>query len=144
MLSFRAVFGWWYYQQYCSARVASYAVIEDMIKHHTKAGLVNPIFFYDPESYLWFIDFSRVSQDKKGVRIEEVIQTVGDIRSCFVHTARFAEKYSKAIKKFYTNRTRPPDRRVCIPTLRDCGMQIAYPYTWEDTRRFTPDKFVLR
>lgn len=116
--------------------------ISDYIKAHEQAGLQNPVFHYDPETYLWFVDFSKVGNGRKKIEIEDVLKTVMNILTCFnlyeyanggMHS--FYNKYRDAIVKFHEQRYRPEDRPFLIPTLqmRDLPKGI----TVEDTRAFT-------
>lgn len=80
---------------------------------------------YDQETYLWFIDFSRVGTGKKEIPIIEVHRTIVDILTCF-NLEHFLgpdapiemfTKYQDAIDLFYEKRFRPKRRKLLIPTL---------------------------
>lgn len=147
ILSFRGIIGHFYYTNYClmtHGRRMYLADIGDYIDAHAKAGLMNPVFDYDPETYLWFIDFSRVGNSKRKVSIDSVLQTVVDILSCFnltetvpgVSTSALFNKYKEAIVAFQQRRYRPPERRMLIPTLSGCGPEKSM----EKTRSFTANE----
>jgi hypothetical protein len=131
VLSFRSIIGHFYYQNYLHAaagRRMYLADIDDYIHSHVDVGLMNPVFDYDPDTFLWFVDFSRVGNSKKKLPLDDVLKTVVDILACFnltenvpgVSSATFYAKYKEAITNFYERRYRPPDKRMLIPTLSGC------------------------
>lgn len=153
-MSFRGIIGWYYYDLYLASRAMSISVseIQDCIDSHAKTGLQNPVFFYDDESYLWFIDFGKVGKGRKKVRLDEVLKTVVNILSCFnlyerltaIRIPAMYQKYEEAVTKFYSQRSRPTDKRLCIPTLYGCGMTETHKkFSWEDTRQFVPASLTL-
>jgi hypothetical protein len=94
-----------------------------------KIGLRNPLFNYDPESLIWFVDFRRVGKSKKKLPLEEVKKTLVEMLASFnlhVHvkglnmTAYF-EKFEEAIHEFYDKRYRPEGKRLLAPTFKGCG-----------------------
>jgi hypothetical protein len=126
ILSFRSLIASLYYHTYAShTRKLWLSQIQEYIEAHEYIGLKNPVFFYDPETYLWFIDFSRVGTGKKEVPIIEVHRTILNILTCF-NLANFLGpdspneifvKYRDAIDLFYEKRFRPKRRRMLIPTF---------------------------
>jgi len=148
-LSFRSVMGYFYHALYSNkVRKMWLSEIKDYESEHVKIGLQSPIFNYDPDTCLWFIDFSKVGHGRKKVEVEEVLKTVMNILACFnlyehLHgnPNRFYEKYREAIVKFHENRYRPNDRRFLIPTLTTVG-NADFPkgITMESTRDFLPNK----
>jgi hypothetical protein len=147
-LSFRAIAGYYYYDKYLYAtnRQMWISEIRDMMEMHEKAGLRNPVFSYDPETYQWFIDFSKIGNSKHKLRIVEVYKTVLSVLTCFnlddhipgVKMAKLFEKYAVAIDKFYTQRYRPEGRRILIPTLASCGPTESKKYSLDNTRFLLP------
>lgn len=126
MLSFRSIIGHFYYTNYLTitaGRKMYLSDIEDYIESHKKAGLFNPVFDYDPESFIWFVDFDKVGESK--CTIEIILQTVVSILSCFnltrmvpgVSTATLFRKYKDAIMTFYQTRRRLVTRRILSPSL---------------------------
>jgi hypothetical protein len=132
VMSFRGVIGYYFYElcQNPHGRQKKMWVseVKDFISSHAEVGLTNPLFSYDPETLLWFVDFARVGSSKKKLKVEEVLKTVVNILACFnmskeipgVRLCRFFNKFKEAILQFHTKRYRPPDRRLLIPTLSGC------------------------
>jgi len=152
ILSFRSLVGYYYYEKYAYThnREVWISEIMDFMESHAAAGLVNPLFSYDPESMLWFIDFSKVGKGRKKVKVAEVLKTILSILTCFninQHVtngklSKFYLKYEEAILKFYQQRYRPEDRKHLIPTLANCGIYENKKYSLENTRLFTPAKII--
>jgi hypothetical protein len=123
-LSFRSIIGHFFYQPPSPHRRLYVSEIQDFIDSHVQAGLLNPVFNYDPETCLWFVDFSRVGKSKKKLPLSSVLHTVIDILTCFnlsemapSSEAVLYSKYKDAITNFYERRHRPPDRRMLIPSV---------------------------
>ncbi len=131
VLSFRSIVGYFYYANYVTMTAGKrmyLSDIEDYIDSHIQAGLLNPLFDYDPDAFLWFVDFSRVGNSKRKVKIDEVFKTIVSILACFnltqilpgVSTSVLFGKYKTAIMNFYQTRRRPSKRRLLVPTLSGC------------------------
>jgi len=130
-LTFRGVIGYYYYAFYqLSRQVWMYAAeIQDYVEAHERAGRNNPVMHYDPDSYLWFVDFARVGDSKRKLHVNEVLKTVGEILMAFDLSENVTDvsvravylKYAEAILKFHQTRTRPPGNRVLAPTLYKTG-----------------------
>lgn len=166
ILSFKGIIGFYYEVLYRNKGDLCYSQIKDYIQSHREAGLENPVFFYDDQSFNWFIDFSRIGRGNKKVRLSEVLQTVVSILSCFnmaqvvpgANLAKMFEKYQEAISKFCAHRYRPEGRRLLIPTLSGCAdppyqtTGVGYvhntaskkSFDFENTRNFTIERFVMR
>jgi hypothetical protein len=153
-VSFRAIAGYYYYEKYLYAnhRQVWVAEIEDYLDAHEAAGLQNPVFSYDPESMLWFVDFNKVGRGRKKIRLSDVMKTITNILLCFnlpqhipnIKMSKLFVKYSEAIDKFYTQRYRPEDRRLLIPTLAGCGVwESSKKYGMENTRLFSSPKLLM-
>jgi hypothetical protein len=153
VMSFRAIAGYYYYEkyQYANHRQLWVSEIEDYLDAHEAVGLQNPVFSYDPESMLWFVDFNKVGRGRRKIRIHDVLKTVVNILACFnlpehvttLKMPKLYQKYSEAIEKFYTQRYRPDDRRLLIPTLQNCGVWESKKYGMENTRCFCSPKLLL-
>lgn len=152
-MSFRAIFGYYYHDLYRHPpRTISYSEIQDLIDLHVLAGLTNPVFCYDPESYLWFVSFHRVGIGNKLMVIDSVCKTVVNILTCFnlqkhvygFNSSALYAKYERAIMKFHAFRQRPVDRKICIPTLINCGQLLNRNGNAGKTEGFVPSDFVLR
>lgn len=143
-MSFRGIIGY-YYQSLYSTKRMWLSEISDYISEHERAGLSNPIFYYDPDSYVWFVDFRRVGRGRRKVHFNEVLKTVVLTLSVFnlhyhIPTAkmhRVYEKFEEAIVKFHSERYRPEGKRLLIPTLSGCVHESAKT-DMEETRNFLP------
>lgn len=121
VLSFRNFLGYLYYCLYLFNEIYI-SEIKDYEAEHQAIGLQNPVFNYDPETYLWFIDFSRVGNGKGKIGVDTVIKTTCDILSCLEicrHLPKNQNKiynhYRHGILAFYNNHLRPAD--FLIPPL---------------------------
>jgi hypothetical protein len=125
ILSFRNLIATLYYQSYFGKnRNLWLSQIREYIDIHEHIGLKNPLFMYDPETYLWFVDFSRIGTGKKEIPIIEVHRTIVDILVCFnlenffdQHPSEIFAKYRDAIDLFYEKRFRPKKRKILIPSF---------------------------
>jgi hypothetical protein len=132
ILSFRAIIGWLYYYKYVSVTAGKiwFTELEDSIEIHRRVGLTNPAFFYDPETFLWFVNFARIGSGRKRQPIEDIHKTVINILACFnlsmnvpsLDTTEFFAKYRKSIDEFYEKRQRPKNKHMLIPTFSGCGV----------------------
>lgn len=132
IMSFRSILGYFYYELYSGSKSSPtmwLSEIKDHIELHQEIGLMNPVFNYDPDSYLWFVDFRKVGTGKKQIPISDVKCTIISILASFnLHTTisgislnKLYAKYDEAITDFYTKRYRPEGKRLCLPTLKMCG-----------------------
>jgi hypothetical protein len=157
IVSFRAIVGFYYYDLYrCSTAGVKdlyLSDIEDYVKSHIATGLQNPIFIYDEDTMLWFLDFEKIGRGRKKVRVGEVLRTVVDILSCFdiylhypsLNMHCLYDKYREAIEKFYCQRYRPDNRKECVPTFASCGVSdTGKKFSFEDTRIFTKRNLVVK
>ncbi len=157
ILSFRGIIGYYYYAFYALSKTSLMFIseIRDYVELHAKAGLQNPIFTYDPDSFLWFVDFTRVGKSKKKVPIEQVLGTIGEILLTFnlhetvkdIKPHVLYKRYEEAVLKFYHQRHRPEGNRVLSPTLIKTGASEyaaeklasstsnSYGTTYNDTKR---------
>lgn len=125
ILSFRSIIGSFYNQNYLLNRKLWLCEIEDYIEAHIKAGSENPLFLYDPESMLWFVDFNKVGNSKKKIPVDEVYKTVISILATFnisensfnVKMSVLFKKYKDAIELFYRKRYRPPHTKILVPSF---------------------------
>jgi hypothetical protein len=108
------------------------------------------VFNYDPESFLWFIDFEKVGTMGRKIPIEEVHKTIANILSCFnlyetvpgFQMYKFFDKYKEAIDVFYSQRSRPEGHKILCPTFKACGVFETKDLPFEKTREFTPKDMV--
>lgn len=125
ILSFRAILGHFYHHHYLGHAPERMwlSEIEDYAESHRHAGETNPLFLYDPETLLWFVNFSRVGTSKKKLPLENILQTVVSILATFnlwsgpASMSQLFQSYKEAIESFYHKRSRPEGRRMLIPTL---------------------------
>lgn len=160
ILTFRSIIGYFYYQNYLlidrgnapNVRRTWVSEIEDYIEYHREAGECNPIFVYDPETLLWFVDFSKVGDTRRKVPLDEVLKTVMNILLCFnlyetvpgVNINQFFQKYKDAITNFYEKRHRPEKRRILSPTFMHCGIYESKTVTFAKMREFVLDDVKIR
>lgn len=169
ILTFRAVFGYYFYALYALPKSPFIYIsqIQDLIDLHRKVGEANPVFHYDPESFCWFVDFSRVGETKRKLPLRNVLETIVEIILALnmqvmvpsASPAKLYEKYREAIQCFSSLRQRPPGQRLLAPTMYKTGASeyAAEPYervwrssynshdskesrkvSWPETRAFTP------
>jgi len=153
-LSFRGIIGYLYWKYYRAKDKKLYLnEIKDMISDHEKVGLQNPAFNYDPDTLIWFVDFSLVGPNKRQLDIEEINRTIVNILACFNLSEiitipmnhKLFEKYKEAIDLFYQKRQRPENKRLLVPTFAGCGGVMATQFDYENKcRKFLPDQLVSR
>lgn len=152
-LSFRGIISYIYYKYYRTKNRKIYlSEIKDMIEAHEKVGLYNPLFRYDPDTFIWFVDFSLVGKDKRKIEVEEVEKTVINILTCFnlneiimgMMSDKLLDKYTEAIQLFYSNRQRPDGKRLLVPTLSGCGGTAEQNFDYDKCRNFLPKNLIIR
>jgi len=132
ILSFRPIFAQFYFCNYISSFASKkiyLSEIRDFIKIHQQVGLLNPIFAYDPQTMLWFVDFSKIGKKPKQLPLEEVYKTIINIISCFntwetivgLNVEAYFKKFKIAVDEFYKQRFRPKNKLILMPTLGKCG-----------------------
>ncbi|MCK9458614.1 MAG: hypothetical protein M0R80_03160 [Proteobacteria bacterium] len=148
LLTFRNVFNHYYQERYVNPIVVTkkmyLAEIKEYVTAHIQTGLLNPVFYYDPSSFLWFVDFSRVGRGNKKLKVNDVLKTVVNILACFnlknnitsFSICTFYEKYETAIRKFYATRYRPADKRILSPSVITTNQHDYGPFSPE---LFTPN-----
>jgi len=155
ILSFRSIIGYLYFHNYLHSLDRSklrISEIEDYIFSHEKIGLVNPLFIYDSETMLWFIDFSKVGFSKKKVPLDEVLKTIINILDSFnfsktvpsLNSDSLFNKYKNAIKLFYTSRRRPENKKILIPTFNGCGVMEPKFFSFDETKDFIFEDLQLK
>jgi hypothetical protein len=125
--SFRGIIGYFYYFLYHNNKIW-FSEIEDYIDSHVQTGLLNPLFVYDQENLIWFVDFSKIGKTKRKVLLEEVNKTIINILVCFnlhdniplINMVILYNKFQLAFLNFYEKRKRPEKKRILIPTLSGC------------------------
>lgn len=131
-LSFRAIFAYFYYNNYLSSLPQKMwlSEIKNYIECHKSTGLCNPLFNYDDDTMLWFIDFNRIGETGKRQPLNEIYKTVLNILACFnfyenipnLDVNAYFQKFKSSIDEFHSRRYRPENRRMLIPTFNKCGI----------------------
>jgi len=153
ILTFRGIIGYYHQILYIGNKKLYYSQLEDYIKSHEQTGLTHPLFRYDPSTYLWFVDFSRVGQGKKKIHVAEIKKHVVNILACFnltsqidyIKPSKLFLKYSDAIDGFHEKRYRPENKKILAPTLVNCGGATDnknIPH--DDLKNFTAEDFWMR
>jgi hypothetical protein len=156
ILSFRAIIGYYYHYHYDTPTFEPklyYSEIKEIVDFHVETGLTNPVFYYDPETYLWFVDFGKVGHGRKKISVNDTLKTISNILLCFnlnkhlvspkIHV--LYNKYAEAMRKWYENRTRPEGKRMLIPTLLGCGaVPNPYGFTIDETKDFTSRDLLMQ
>lgn len=132
MLSFRGIIGYYYYCFHQVPKISTMYMpeLEAHVALHVKVGTQNPLFRYDPESYIWFVDFSKVGNKRQQMPLNYVLETVVEILCTFnlyenakeTSPATLYNKYKEAIVEFHHHRTRPAAQKILLPTLYSCGI----------------------
>lgn len=131
ILSYKGIIGYYYYSYFIAPKTTSsmYGTdIEEYVKKHIQVGLMNPVFNYDPDTFSWFIDFSKVS--KKKIPIENIYKTIISQLAIFdllenmpgISEKKFFDKIKDAVSQFYSKRTRVGNNNVFVPTFLDCDI----------------------
>jgi|APGre2960657404_1045060.scaffolds.fasta_scaffold00286_8 hypothetical protein len=138
ILSFKSIIAWFYFQNYLNGRPRMwFCQIKDYIQAHKEIGLRNPLFMYDEETMLWFIDFSRIGDDGKKIQLESVCETIESVVDSFdleknvpsLDVNKFFSKYANSISEFHKKRERPSNKHSLSPTFLEClPPDIKFPY----------------
>ena len=151
-MSFRAIVGYFYCALYLETKNLYVSQILDYLESHEKIGLANPVFRYDPDSLMWFVDFAKVGKGKRKIPLREVLKTTIDISACFslpaniscFQTSKLFAKYEEALVKFHMERYRPPGKRLLIPTLTGCGNCDNKQVDHESLKNFSKHNIIMR
>lgn len=141
LMDFKGIIGFYINYLYSEGTIYNFQII-DYIRKHSITGLKNPIFSYDHESMLWFVDFTRVGNTKNKVPIESVIQNTKNIIQSFdvnkniknCNPQKILDKYEESINDFYVSRKRPEGKRILSPTLKNCTYRAQI--DWDLTKEF--------
>lgn len=153
ILSFRGIIAFYYYFLYRAPvgdPVLYHNDIKDYIALHVKIGNKNPVFLYDQESYCWFIDFNKIGNGNRKIKLKYVLHTVIEILASFnlyryypeFDGAELYKKYQESILEFYKHRSRPVGKPILIPTLLKCGINETR-LASIDTKMFIPEMFQI-
>jgi hypothetical protein len=133
ILTFRGIIGYYYYCFHICRQPSMFMNdLHDYIELHIRLGVQNPLFRYDPESFLWFIDFSKVGTGRRKMPVEYILQTIiqilagfnlyDNVRDC--SPFKVYDKYREAIMDFYNHRKRPANHKILAPTLLSTGIPL--------------------
>jgi hypothetical protein len=149
ILSFRAIFGFFYYQYYVAEikPLISLAEISQLILDHTKTGFENPFFHYDQESFFWFVDFTKLDRHEK--KLDLILPTIKEILDVFqlekwvinLNRCKLDAKFYKAIEDFYIKRHR---QGVLIPSLYAVCDDQPSGFSFAETKKFDLKSFKYR
>jgi hypothetical protein len=138
ILSFRAVFGYFYYCFYLTSTknsvhyttgTMSLYEFREMAELHQLIGQSNPLFKWDQDSFSWFIDFSKVGEGK--IHVDEVLKTLVQLMLSFkfeenapsISLNKFYNKLKEGVLEFAENRNITGNNgRVFSPNLANCGI----------------------
>lgn len=139
LMDFRGIIGYYVFYLLDEKKIYKSQLI-DYIRKHSVIGLRNPAFNFDPETLLWYVDFSRVGSSIHKISVEQVNQTIDDIIDSFdinkfhITEAVLKQKYHEAIVEYFKTRKRPEGRRILSPTLKGCIWKQLQ--DWDETRNF--------
>lgn len=158
IMSFRAIIGYYYHRLYnITPRRIYFTEIQDLIQKQIEIGLSNPVFCYDPETYLWFIDFNRIGQTKNKTSFNHVLDDCVHLVEAMniikiispTANAQTCSKYSTAIKLFHEKRKRPTNKRMLIPTFNGVSssntmLRNESDKFWKTTKYFSPNDLFVK
>jgi hypothetical protein len=148
-MSYRGIIGYYYHFAYIKGDVWL-SEISRIVENHVRVGLQNPVFIYDPETYIWFLDFNRIGSTEKKVPFDKVLETAENILKCFcleewVDTDNdLWYRFQESMSAFYEKRFRPKGKPLLVPTLRDFVPDPMTDAEAQYTRHFTSDQFLLK
>lgn len=129
ILTFRTLIGYYYYCFYAIPKVCAMPVqdLQDIIQLHFDMGCQHPAWKYDCETFCWFLDFSKIGENK--IPFKSVLETLVEILAAFrLHEHvkgcspyKFYLKYKEELEKFMADGTRP-NGRILAPTLLGCDI----------------------
>lgn len=152
-MSYRGIIAHYYYQRYMwpnhSNDLRYYSEIKRMVDWHMYVGCSFPSFRYDPDTFLWFLDFRQIGKGKNQVGFEAVVAKTHEMLECFQITdwidshrqQSMKTKYDLALKEYYIKRKRPAKRRILVPTIG--GTFKASDNEANRDRSFTADMFCI-
>lgn len=150
VVSYRGIIGFYYYKFYASSnRKLFISQIQDLIEAHVEVGLSNPVFTYDPDTFLWFVDFSKIGNQSNKAPYSEVCETFKSIFNqfdvqiyCSVYQSnQIWSKFYKAIDSYHKTKKRPKDRKMLIPTFHEIFYESDI--FFEKTRNFLKSDIVF-
>lgn len=129
LLNFLGIIGYYYHNLYdVEPRKMWLSQIARYVDLHESIGVKNPVFSYDRETGMWFINFNRVGKGKHEVSVEQIHATIREIVAIMEVDKRIVagnehqiiRKYVEAIDLYYTQRQYPHDKLALSPTMKGC------------------------
>jgi hypothetical protein len=151
-LSFRGIFGFYYYRLYdASPKKMYFCQLESIIDKHRNIGLQNPALNYDPSIFMWYADFNKIGNHARKAPYSEVKQSIKLMIESFnlnLNTGvkiedNMLSRFTKAMDLFYEKRQRPNGRRMLIPTLNGFVHSKNNEEFFESTRNFVKSSMIL-
>jgi hypothetical protein len=150
-MSYRAIISYYYHVFYLAGKTMWYSEIRRLTDKHVEVCSRNPVFYYDPDTFLWFIDFNRVGKSPKKVPFESVLETTNLGLKVFnvdewIESRPYDSvegKFHAALSDYYYKRKRPAGRRMLIPTFYECCNNMTKEEA-EKTRTFSASDFALK
>jgi hypothetical protein len=130
ILSFKNIISYFYFQNHLVEKKMCISEIKNYLLFHQKIGEKNPVFSYDYETMLWFINFEKIGSSKRKISLDLVLKTIFNIILSFdvydtipeMNISSFYQKYKFAIDLFYRTRHRPKNRKILIPNFKNTGI----------------------
>jgi len=72
----------YYYNLYTDNQI-SYSQLISFIDSHKKTGLLHPAFYYDDDTFKWFVDFGKIGDSDNKVSFDTVVKNIINITFCF-------------------------------------------------------------
>lgn len=135
ILTYRGILGYYYYSYHSAPKTPFMYMGEfnDLLELHVNAGMQNPLFRYDPDTFCWFVDFNKVG--KKKMPLESVLCTIIEQLACMkiydncreCSGVKLYEKYKHAVMEFDEHRVRTNNDQVFAPTFWGCDIPVITP-----------------
>lgn len=128
LMSFKGMIGHYFHHCYHGTKRTMWiSEIKELVEAHAETGLLNPVFNYDPDTFMWFVDFNRIGKTYRKIPIENIHETIeaiiGSLKPDKISNftvKTYVDKFKEAVDIFYKNRQRPTDKRILCPTLSNC------------------------
>ena len=121
VFSFKGILAYYYYVFYKKKSTFNlyYSQIKNYIEIHQEVGLNNPVFYYDPQTFLWFINFDKIGKKTHKAPIEEVKKTANNIFDCL--------EVDRFFNSFATNKLRQEFENCLISFNKQRNDKITIP-----------------
>lgn len=126
LVSFKNIIGYLYFEKYLREKRMYLSQVESFVKCHEEVGLRNPIFYYDPDTMYWFIDFNRVGMTRRKINITFVFQTIINILACFNLSETIPDLELDLLFSKYKEDILTRHQKFIMPSLESCVRSGAY------------------